>query len=39
MQTVQKASRSLTLLLWLMAVISLVVGGNGVMNIMLVSVT
>jgi len=39
MQTVQKTSRSLTLLLSLIAVISLVVGGIGVMNIMLVSVT
>ncbi|MDD1013911.1 MacB family efflux pump subunit [Pseudomonas rubra] len=39
MQTMQKTSRSLTLLLSLIAVISLVVGGIGVMNIMLVSVT
>ncbi|SDT21849.1 MacB family efflux pump subunit [Pseudomonas granadensis] len=39
MQTVQKTSRSLALLLSLIAVISLVVGGIGVMNIMLVSVT
>ncbi len=39
MQTVDKTSRSLTLLLSLIAVISLVVGGIGVMNIMLVSVT
>ncbi len=39
MQTVEKTSRSLTLLLSLIAVISLVVGGIGVMNIMLVSVT
>ncbi len=39
MQTVQKTSRSLALLLSLIAVISLLVGGIGVMNIMLVSVT
>ncbi|MBV4458002.1 MacB family efflux pump subunit [Pseudomonas sp. COR58] len=39
MQTVEKTSRSLALLLSLIAVISLVVGGIGVMNIMLVSVT
>ncbi|NBF11899.1 MacB family efflux pump subunit [Pseudomonas sp. Fl4BN1] len=39
MQTVQRTSRSLALLLSLIAVISLVVGGIGVMNIMLVSVT
>ncbi|MBV4477680.1 MULTISPECIES: MacB family efflux pump subunit [Pseudomonas] len=39
MQTVQKTSRSLALLLSLIAVISLMVGGIGVMNIMLVSVT
>ncbi|GFM84907.1 macrolide export ATP-binding/permease protein MacB 2 [Pseudomonas cichorii] len=39
MQTVQKTSQSLALLLSLIAVISLVVGGIGVMNIMLVSVT
>ena len=39
LQTVQKTSRSLALLLSLIAVISLVVGGIGVMNIMLVSVT
>ncbi|WP_256346504.1 ABC transporter permease, partial [Pseudomonas tolaasii] len=36
MQTVQKTSRSLALLLSLIAVISLLVGGIGVMNIMLV---
>ncbi|BAP45367.1 MacB family efflux pump subunit [Pseudomonas sp. 21LCFQ02] len=39
MQTVEKTSRSLALLLSLIAVISLLVGGIGVMNIMLVSVT
>ncbi|KPW89150.1 MULTISPECIES: MacB family efflux pump subunit [Pseudomonas syringae group] len=39
MQTVQKTSQSLALLLSLIAVISLAVGGIGVMNIMLVSVT
>ena len=39
MQTVQRTSRSLALLLSLIAVISLVVGGIGVMNILLVSVT
>ncbi|MCE0461083.1 MULTISPECIES: MacB family efflux pump subunit [Pseudomonas] len=39
LQTVQKTSQSLALLLSLIAVISLVVGGIGVMNIMLVSVT
>ncbi|MGY2288769.1 MacB family efflux pump subunit [Pseudomonas sp. SDO528_S397] len=39
MQTVQNTSRSLALLLSLIAVISLLVGGIGVMNIMLVSVT
>ncbi|MFJ7794103.1 MacB family efflux pump subunit [Pseudomonas sp. NPDC096950] len=39
MQTVQKTSQSMALLLSLIAVISLVVGGIGVMNIMLVSVT
>ncbi|WP_017903484.1 MacB family efflux pump subunit [Pseudomonas asplenii] len=39
MQTVDKTSRSLALLLSLIAVISLAVGGIGVMNIMLVSVT
>src|SRR5450830_788917 len=39
MQTVQKTSRSLALLLSLIAVISLLVGGIGVLNIMLVSVT
>ncbi|WP_339479211.1 MULTISPECIES: MacB family efflux pump subunit [unclassified Pseudomonas] len=39
LQTVQKTSQSLALLLSLIAIISLVVGGIGVMNIMLVSVT
>ncbi len=39
MQTVEKTSQSLALLLSLIAVISLAVGGIGVMNIMLVSVT
>ncbi len=38
-KTVEKTSQSLTLLLSLIAVISLVVGGIGVMNIMIVSVT
>ena len=38
-KTIQKTGRALTLLLSLIAVISLVVGGIGVMNIMLVSVT
>lgn len=38
-QSVDKTSRSLTLFLSLVALISLLVGGIGVMNIMLVSVT
>jgi macrolide transport system ATP-binding/permease protein len=38
-KTVEKTSQSLTLLLSLIAVISLIVGGIGVMNIMIVSVT
>ncbi|MDO4769793.1 MAG: MacB family efflux pump subunit [Brachymonas sp.] len=38
-QTVEKTTRTLTLLISSIAVISLVVGGIGVMNIMLVSVT
>ncbi|MFP1925791.1 MacB family efflux pump subunit [Lonsdalea quercina] len=38
-QTIQQTSATLTLLVSLIAVISLIVGGIGVMNIMLVSVT
>lgn len=38
-RAVEKASRSLNLLLSLVAVVSLLVGGVGVMNVMLVSVT
>lgn len=38
-KTVQSTGRALTLLLSLIAIVSLVVGGIGVMNIMLVSVT
>jgi macrolide transport system ATP-binding/permease protein len=38
-QTIEKTTQAMTLLVSLIAVISLVVGGIGVMNIMLVSVT
>ncbi|EJN08273.1 MacB family efflux pump subunit [Herbaspirillum sp. YR522] len=38
-QTIEKATATMTLLVSMIAVISLVVGGIGVMNIMLVSVT
>jgi macrolide transport system ATP-binding/permease protein len=38
-QTIEKATATLTLLVSMIAVISLIVGGIGVMNIMLVSVT
>ena len=38
-QTIEKTTQTMTLLVSMIAVISLVVGGIGVMNIMLVSVT
>lgn len=38
-QTIEKTTSTMTLLVSMIAVISLVVGGIGVMNIMLVSVT